>query len=247
MQASDRQAFLRLAAMHNACIVVREGFPEGLAKSGSPDTKPRLAGLDLPIAQTDQGNYQVAGLAVDPSVHPGVFRQRRRRVREDALKRLIRSQGAEDMASLNKLHEQGRTPWAINADAKSPRYGGVIHDGRYLHDVHEVVTAVGAGQPGHGMMLTSLIVQSLGPSRAVGASPKVSMAEDEYSAFIGRGEQAIEVVLQSAQEVERVLAVCADRASRLWTWLADSATKQFGGLRFADFVAAARGGNAVGR
>ncbi len=215
MRPADRQAFLHAAAINSCCIVVREGFSEGLAKAGQGDIKPRPQGVDLPVAESDQGKYQVAGLVVDPTAHPGVFRQRRRRAKDDALKRLIRSQGAEDAASLTKLNAKGRTPWAVDVNAKSPRFGAVMHDGKYLHDVHEIVTVVPvSGPPGGSVLLSSLVVQALGPARAHLQGLGADNTAEELAAFLGAGQSGTELALSGLREMQELLQMLAQGTSK---------------------------------
>ncbi|MCC6265063.1 MAG: hypothetical protein IT169_15930 [Bryobacterales bacterium] len=127
MRPSDKRIFLEAAAHFQFWILVRRTNPASLPYIGLPGYSPKRIDCKAKTADLDRPPYKLAGLVVDPRIHPRAF-----------------NAGKEDkaMAAWKSMEPMIGQAYKTDADPKSKHYGCLRLDGNYIHgdyDLYDII------------------------------------------------------------------------------------------------------------
>lgn len=128
MRPSDKRAFLEAAAHFHSWILVRRTNPSSLRYIGQGNYTPKRIDCKAKTADVDLPPYQLAGLVVDPRVHPKAF------------KPVKQSKALDAWQAIEPL--LGRGVYTVDTDKSSRHYGCLRESGKYIHgdyDLYDVI------------------------------------------------------------------------------------------------------------
>jgi hypothetical protein len=127
MRTQDKAAFLDAARQFNVWILVRRTNPASMKYIGKQGFSPKRIDCKAKTADLDIAPYELAGLVVDPTIHPNAFKP----------KKLPTAKGF-----WAKMQPLSATPYTVDANAKSKHYGCLQIQGRYIHgdyDLYDII------------------------------------------------------------------------------------------------------------
>lgn len=129
MRPQDKTVFLMAAKQLRLWILVRRTNVASLPYIGQPNYVPKPLDCKAKTADRNVGGFRVAGLVVDPSIHPQAFNAAKL---PEALK-IWHNDGQEMIRS-------GR--YTVDGTANSPHYGCIQLQGKYVHgdyDLYDII------------------------------------------------------------------------------------------------------------
>lgn len=127
MRSNDKKIFLEAAAFFKVWILVRRTNRDSLRYIGLGNYTPKRIDCKAKTADIDIGAYHLAGLVVDPRIHPKAFRP---------------GKEGKAMGAWKAMEPTLGKTYTVDMDTKSPHYGCLQQDGRYIHgdyDLYDVI------------------------------------------------------------------------------------------------------------
>jgi hypothetical protein len=132
MRPQDKTVFVNAARQFNSWILVRRTNPASLQYVGHAGYTPKPIDCKAKTADQDIGSYKLAGLVIDPTIHPGALKPRKTEEAKkcwEAMKPLIGSR------------------YSVDRDVKSRHYGCVKLNGSYVHGDYDLYDIIDVAQP----------------------------------------------------------------------------------------------------
>jgi hypothetical protein len=132
MRPQDKQVFLAAARHFHSWILVRRTNPASLAYVGLAGFTPKRIDCKAKTADLDIPPYKLAGLVVDPNVHPRAFRS-----------------GKAEKAKKYWLEMKPLigTIYTVDMDLRSKHYGCLKLQGSYVHGDYDLYDIIDINQP----------------------------------------------------------------------------------------------------
>jgi hypothetical protein len=195
MRSQDKAIFLEAARQFQIWILVRRTNRASLEYVGRPGYTPKRIDCKAKTADIDIAPYRLAGLVVDPGIHPKAFKPGKA------------AKAADCWAAMKPL--LGRV-YKVDTDTKSRHYGCLQLQGSYIHgdydlydvidiaQVHRNLAAVETllGQP-HRRGAKVLTVQSFINARI--ASPMIQHGGEAQ--YADHSEQSIDAFGPNGEDV----------------------------------------------
>ncbi|MCC6361916.1 MAG: hypothetical protein IT165_00235 [Bryobacterales bacterium] len=132
MRPSDKRIFLEAAAHFQVWILVRRTNPASLRYVGQAGYTPKRIDCKAKTADADNPPYTLAGLVVDPRIHPRAFKP---------------GKEAKALAAWKSMEPLiGRT-YMVDEDKNSKHYGCLRLDGNYIHGDYDLYDIIDISQP----------------------------------------------------------------------------------------------------
>ncbi len=131
MRTQDKRVFADAARTLNLWILVRRTNPASLQYIGVAGYTPKRIDCKAKTADQDSGAYRVAGLVVDAEIHERTFRPGKLQSAEKCWQEFV-----------GEFIGKPGSPYAVDLNAKSPRYGCVTLNGKYIHgdyDLYDII------------------------------------------------------------------------------------------------------------
>jgi len=138
MRSQDKAVLLAAAKEFKSWILVRRTNRASLDYIGKPGYAPKRIDCKAKTADIDQAGYTLAGLVVDPGIHPGAFKPGKTQKAKEcwsAMKGLIGS------------------IYKVDADPKSRHYGCLMLNGSYIHGDYDLYDIIDISQPERNLAL----------------------------------------------------------------------------------------------
>lgn len=143
MRPQDKTVFLEAAKKFHAWILVRRTNRASLPYIGRPGYMPKRIDCKAKTADVDVGRYQLAGLVVDASIHPGAFGG---------------GKAAKALAAWKSmLPLQGRA-YTVDQNPGSKHYGCLLCEGKYIHGDYDLYDIVDMTQPYRNLALVGTLL-----------------------------------------------------------------------------------------
>ena len=129
MRDRDKKYFLEAAHKFNAWIIVRLTNPKSMQYIGMPGYWPKRIDCKAKTAASDIGVWKLAGLVVDPNIHPGAFKP---------------AKLADAKSYWQKMHLGGA--YTLDQDQRSKHYGCLRCEGKYIHGDYDLFDVIDVTQ-----------------------------------------------------------------------------------------------------
>jgi hypothetical protein len=132
MRTQDKAVFLEAANKFQVWILVRRTNRASLEYIGRPGYAPKRIDCKAKTADLDVPPFKLAGLVIDPTIHPNAFRGDKKLKADNAWKEMKPLVGTTYKVDLNK---------------QSRHYGCLTFNGSYIHgdyDLYDVIDVVHA-------------------------------------------------------------------------------------------------------
>ncbi len=131
MRPQDKAIFLEAASRFHSWILVRRTNPASLKYVGRPGYTPKPIDCKAKTADLDFRPYELAGLVVDPTVHPGAFRP---------------GKAATAQQLWSEMEPMLRTTYSVDRDSRSRHYGCLKLRGAYVHGDYDLYDIIDTAQ-----------------------------------------------------------------------------------------------------
>jgi hypothetical protein len=143
MRSQDKAVFLAAAQQFDSWILVRRTNRASLEYVGRAGYTPKPIDCKAKTADQDVGHYKLAGLVIDPTVHPTAFKPRKAEEAKkcwEAMKPLIGSR------------------YAVDREPKSRHYGCVKLQGSYIHGDYDLYDIIDITQPQRNLAAVEVLL-----------------------------------------------------------------------------------------
>jgi hypothetical protein len=126
MRPQDKTVFLKAARRFQVWILVRRTNVESLKYIGRPGYTPKRIDCKAKTADSDFSSYVLAGLVVDPAIHPTVFKPGKH------------GEAVRCWAAMQPLSAM----YTVDKNPKSRHYGCLQLNGSYIHgdyDLYDII------------------------------------------------------------------------------------------------------------
>lgn len=139
MRPQDKTVFLEAARFFQSWILVRRTNPASLQYIGMDGYTPKP--IDCK-AKTADIPHKLAGLVVDPRIHPKAFKPHRQSSAEEAWRSMQPLLGKK---------------YIVNEDKKSPHYGCVLLNGCCIHGDYDLYDVIDVTEPRRNLGLVTTL------------------------------------------------------------------------------------------
>lgn len=165
MRAQDKRAFLAAASRFQVWILVRRTNPASLAYIGKPGYTPKRIDCKAKTADLDVPRYKLAGLVVNPEIHPSAFKAQKVPKANEAW--------ASMKGNIGPLYN-------VDEDKNSRHYGCLRLQGSYIHGDYDLYDLIDVTQPHRNLAAVETLLGQ--PHRR---GPKVLLVQNFVNATIG--------------------------------------------------------------
>lgn len=145
MRAQDKTIFSDAAVRFNCWILVRLTNPASLKYIGKKGYTPKRIDCKAKTADIDIRPYEIAGLVVDPTIHPNAIKPDK-----------IKSATEAWQAMRNLLGKK----YTVETDRKSKHFGCLKFEGNYIHGDYDLYDVVDMSNP-HRTRTNLALVETL--------------------------------------------------------------------------------------
>ena len=142
MRPQDKKIILDAAHQFNAWILVRRTNPASMQYIGRPGYAPKRIDCKAKTADLDVGSYKLAGLVVDPTIHPRAFKPGKTSKVEKSWKEMKPVMG---------------TLYTVDTNQKSRHYGCLQFRGNYIHGDYDLYDIIDVKQPHRNLALVETL------------------------------------------------------------------------------------------
>ena len=142
MRAKDKMVFLQAAKHFNSWILVRRTNKASLEYIGRPGYVPKRFDCKAKTADVDIAPYKLAGLVVNPEIHPKAFKLE---------KEAIAKKSWQSMRPLMG------TIYTVDTNPKSKHYGCLQLQGAYIHGDYDLKAVIDVTQKSRNLQLVEEI------------------------------------------------------------------------------------------
>jgi hypothetical protein len=164
MRPQDKILFLDAARRFQAWILLRRTNVNSLKYIGSPGYMPKRIDCKAKTADLDISPYVLAGLVVDPTIHPKAFKPSKMQAAKDEWKKM----------------QPLPAGYKVDTDQKSPHYGCLQFQGRYIHADYDLYDIIDVTQAQRNLALVETLLGQ--PHRR---GPQVRTIQEFINARIG--------------------------------------------------------------
>ncbi|MCC6343817.1 MAG: hypothetical protein IT166_16560 [Bryobacterales bacterium] len=132
MRPSDKRIFLDAAAHFQVWILVRRTNPASLRYVGQAGYTPKRIDCKAKTADIDIPPYTLAGLVVDPRIHPRAFKP---------------GKESKALAAWKAMEPLIGHTYKVDEDRNSKHYGCLRLDGNYIHGDYDLYDIIDISQP----------------------------------------------------------------------------------------------------
>lgn len=140
MRTSDKLVFADAATFFDVWLLVRRTNPKSLDYVGKIGYCPKRIECKAKTADLDAKGYKTAGLVVDASIHEHVFKSGKEAKAKSIWDSFARTHG------LGKDDEVSGH-YSVDRDPRSPHYGCVKFEGKYVHGDYDLYDIILSDQP----------------------------------------------------------------------------------------------------
>jgi len=156
MRPQDKIIFLAAASSLNLWILVRRTNPESLKYVGRAGYGPKRIDCKAKTADYNVGKFELAGLVVDPDIHPKAFKS---------------SKLSKAMQEWKKMENHLGT-YKIESRTNNRHFGCLMLHGNYIHGDYDLYDIIDPAQPHRNLALVS---ELHGMRHVIGANKKKVM------------------------------------------------------------------------
>lgn len=131
MRSSDKQIFLAAAAKFQVWILVRRTNRDSLKYIGLPGYIPKPIDCKAKTADVDIPPFKLAGLVVNPEVHPKAFKP---------------GKEAKALAAWKSMGPLAGSRFKTEFNPSSKHYGCLLLDGKYIHGDYDLKDIIDTAQ-----------------------------------------------------------------------------------------------------
>lgn len=165
MRSQDKAVFLEAAQKFQVWILVRRTNRASLPYIGLPGYAPKRIDCKAKTADLDVGNYKLAGLVVDATIHPKAFGP---------------GKTAKAQAAWTSMKPLLGRVYTVDADPKSKHYGCLKCEGKYIHGDYDLYDIIDVTQAHRNLALVETLLGQ--PHRR---GPKVLEVQEFVNRRIG--------------------------------------------------------------
>jgi hypothetical protein len=165
MRPQDKLVFLEAARHFQCWILVRRTNRASLPYIGQARYTPKRIDCKAKTADRDVPPYKLAGLVVDPTIHPDAFNP------------------AKSQKARNAWENMGAfvgSVYTVDRDPKSQHYGCLMLHGSYIHGDYDLYDIIDVTQPHRNLAAVETLLGQ--PHRR---GPKVTQVEEYINSRIG--------------------------------------------------------------
>ncbi len=142
MRHADKMIFLEAARVFHSWILVRRTNVESLKYISRAGYMPKRIDCKAKTADFDSGRYQLAGLVVDPAIHPKAFKAGK-------LQKALEAWKAMQFSS---------SGYTVDRNAQSKHYGCVQFSGKYIHGDYDLYDIIDVTQPQRNLAVVETLL-----------------------------------------------------------------------------------------
>ena len=144
MRPQDKPVFLAAARHFQLWILIRRTNIESLRYIGRPNFVPKPLDCKVKTADSNVGGLEIAGLVIDPTVHPHAFDKPAKKARACDIWRKFGP----------AMVQSGR--YSVEFDSASPHYGCLKLSGKYIHGDYDLYDIIDPVQPYRNLALVRM-------------------------------------------------------------------------------------------
>ena len=142
MRPNDKKIFLDAAAHFKVWILVRRTNPDSLRYVGLSGYTPKRIDCKAKTADNDIGKYKLAGLVVDPRVHPKAFRP---------------GKESKALAAWKSMEPTLGSVYTVDMNKDAQHYGCLQMEGRYIHGDYDLYDVIDPNAPSRNIALVETL------------------------------------------------------------------------------------------
>jgi len=143
MRPQDKAIFLEAARKFQVWILVRRTNVASLQYIGKPGYMPKRIDCKAKTADVDIPPYRLAGLVVDPNIHPNAFKPHKSQTAKEAW---------------GNMRSVIGSVYTVDQNSKSQHYGCVQFQGRYIHGDYDLYDIIDVTQPHRNLALVDTLL-----------------------------------------------------------------------------------------
>ncbi len=165
MRPQDKTSFLDAARQFKVWILLRRTNPASTQYIGKDGYTPKRIDCKAKTADSDISPYELAGLVVDPTIHPNAFKPKK-------------LQSAKDCwAGMQPL---SASTYVVDTNTKSKHYGCLQFQGSYIHGDYDLYDIIDITQAQRNLAVVETLLGQ--PHRR---GPRVRTVQDFINSRIG--------------------------------------------------------------